>query len=343
MPRVAIVTNSLSGGGAERSMNIVANKLYELGIDISIIAINQSGKDLINNLCPVHLINRKWRSGLIATISAFYNFQILIRKVNPDYIVLNCDLPELFGALSLTRASIVGVEHVGTPYKNRIFLGHLIRFILRLRRCRWVAVSNHLLIWPRATIPMTTIPNPIYIVSRPCLDRPFDFKEFNRVVFIGRLTHQKRPDLAVEVSASVNLPLIIFGEGEKEQHIKSLVNTLGVETEFIGFIPNPWEYIRGGDILVIPSFYEGDGLVVIEALSHRIPFLLSDIPDFRRFKLPEFLYCTDAASFGAKIASFEPNSLEFKVSESVRSRILKDRDISDISEKWLVLLKDLAK
>lgn len=41
--KVAIVTNSLTGGGAERAMNLAANALHAAGIQVLLIPINHGG------------------------------------------------------------------------------------------------------------------------------------------------------------------------------------------------------------------------------------------------------------------------------------------------------------
>ena len=51
MKRVMIVVNSLSGGGAERSMNILAGSLIECGLTVDLVAVNDGDLDFfVKNL-----------------------------------------------------------------------------------------------------------------------------------------------------------------------------------------------------------------------------------------------------------------------------------------------------
>jgi len=338
MRRVVIVTNSLAGGGAERSMNLVANKLSELGIEIYLLVINAGGLDLVEPKCSVISLDRPWRGGIFPTIRAFIKFQKALNEIRPTHIILNCDLPELFGALSATGAKIIGVAHIEIPFGSRRLLGRALRLALKVRGVTWVAVSKHLTIWPGQSLPDYVVENPIQIESLKKEYLPGNTSTARRIYFIGRLTQQKRPDIAIEVALRTGLPLQIFGNGELEMLLKKSVADLGLPAEFLGFVPNPWENYNPGDILLIPSAFEGDGLVVLEALAHGVPFLLSDIPDFRRFGLPDFIYCANVDDFVRKIIYFEINFENYKVPVEIRDHILFERNIDLISKKWIEVL-----
>ena len=58
---------------------------------------------------------------------------------------------------------------------------------------------------------------------------------------------------------------------------------------------------KAGDLLVVPSKFEGDGLVVLEGMQRRVPMLLADIEAFRRFKLENQFYCLEIADFVKRI------------------------------------------
>ena len=47
MKRIMIVTNSLSGGGAERSMNIVSNEMHMRKWPTILVALNSGPRDLV--------------------------------------------------------------------------------------------------------------------------------------------------------------------------------------------------------------------------------------------------------------------------------------------------------
>jgi hypothetical protein len=51
--KIMFVTNSLSGGGAERATNILINALSDTGTDVELVAVNDGPMDLVEPSCEV--------------------------------------------------------------------------------------------------------------------------------------------------------------------------------------------------------------------------------------------------------------------------------------------------
>jgi glycosyltransferase involved in cell wall biosynthesis len=337
MKRILFVTNSLSGGGAERSINTLVNELYSNGFDVGVIAINSSNPDVIHLNCNLFELNRPHKSGLFKTVLVWLKFQLLIIKMRPDVLVLNCELPELFGAFTIFRKKIICVQHIGyaNVWENRRKIGLLVRLLLILRRVQWVKVSDHIQIWPKNKRPLTVIKNPLFVVERSIT--LFSGK-VKRLVFIGRLTDQKDPLLIVGLADSCKLPLLMIGSGELSTRILIKSSELKVDITLLEFLPNPWSLIKNGDLLIVPSKYEGDGLVVLEALKQQIPILVSEIEAFKVFNLPKINYSSSLSDFRDKIHA-NANFLEsFVVHRSHIDSIIEERQVQNIANQWVRLL-----
>ena len=65
-----------------------------------------------------------------------------------------------------------------------------------------------------------------------------------------------------------NSKLVIVGDGPGKQWLISLAESLGLEEDviFTGFQQNPIQYMKGFDLMILPSLYEAFGAVIIEAL-----------------------------------------------------------------------------
>jgi glycosyltransferase involved in cell wall biosynthesis len=341
MRRIMIVTNSLTGGGAERSMNLVSNELFKRGWVVAVVPINSGNHDKVEVLCEIFPLERSWREGLWGTLKAQRKFQRLVTSWNPDLIILNCDLPELFGALLLAKKPLIAVEHVNRPWASRVILGKLIRKILEFRNTTWVAVSAHLRIWPNANTPKSVILNSIELGEKILSEKDTGkiSRKLQRIVFIGRLAPQKRPLWLLEIASSLQVPLVIIGDGVLRGALEFESNTRKLSATFMGQVTDPWASIRQGDLLLVPSEYEGDGLVVIEALDKKIPFLVSDIPDFRRFGFPEYCYCSDVEEFVEKITYFGGNLGELSIPSSIANQILNPRLIESVGDSWEEFLR----
>jgi glycosyltransferase involved in cell wall biosynthesis len=91
------------------------------------------------------------------------------------------------------------------------------------------------------------------------------------LVFVGRLALLKRVDILLKAyqQSGIEEHLLILGRGEQQAALESLTHQLGLaaKVHFLGFIENPYPYMRRAKALVLSSAYEGLPTVLIEALA----------------------------------------------------------------------------
>ena len=97
---------------------------------------------------------------------------------------------------------------------------------------------------------------------------------------------------------------------------------------------NPWQIYETGDLLIVPSVFEGDGLVILEAMQRSIPMLIADIPDFRRFNFPELNYCANLDQFVERALNNSENIGSFLIPRNLSSQILASRELSNTVPIW---------
>jgi glycosyltransferase involved in cell wall biosynthesis len=338
--RIMVVTNSLSGGGAERSMNLICNELFRRNWAVSLVPINSSPPDKVIPKCEIFELGREWQGGIVETTLALGAFNRIVKSWKPDVIILNCDLPELFGALLIGKHNLVVIEHASNPWGQRVVLGKVVRRILDARKTHWAAVSSHLTIWPDRRKPIVFLCNPIIAKSSRSLQS--QIQALRRLVFIGRLSSEKRPADAIEIAEKSKQKLVIIGEGLLRMELERKVRREGLNVDFLGRLDEPWAEIGVGDLLIIPSEFEGDGLVVIEALQLGLPILVSDINDFRRFGFSESNYCKEVDDFVQRIQIFSHDLTPLIVSSEVSEAILKPRSIEIVGETWDLFLSEIT-
>ena len=166
-------------------------------------------------------------------------------------------------------------------------------------------------------------------------------QELNRLAFIGRLSPEKRPEVVIQVAKQSKQKLVIIGEGLLRTELEEKVRSESLNVDFLGRLDEPWTEIMIGDLLIIPSAFEGDGLVVIEALQQGIPILLSDIFDFRRFEFSENNYCKEIGDFVQKINTFKNDLTPLIVSSEISEPILKSRSIEIVGDAWEAFLNEI--
>ena len=94
---------------------------------------------------------------------------------------------------------------------------------------------------------------------------------------VGRLSHAKGFDLAVEAAAimkesGLRFRWFIIGSGDLQKEMENQIDRLGLQKEFLllGQRENPYPYMLQADLIVQPSRYEGKSIVLDEAkILHR--------------------------------------------------------------------------
>jgi len=331
---VAIVTNSLTGGGAERAMNTLARELSQnAGFELLLIPINSGPDDLIDPNCRIIGIERTWRGSLLDSVKSYIRFQRVIHKFNPEVVILNCDLPEFLFAFTISKAKVIIVEHSTKSWQTRPFIGKLIWLSLRWRTAAVVRVSSR--IGVRSPEPKVDLvisnPLPSEIVSRNRIKRN---SQKVRLAFIGRLSEEKDPKLFCEIAAKSTLHSMLIGDGMMGSSLKELYPFF----DWLGPVPNPWDLIGQRDLLLLTSRYEGDGLVLLEAMANGIPVLARDTPDFRSFNLPEMNYFKDSQEALLKINQHTTKEKNFQLTQGLTESLLNSRNPKRIANDWSSLI-----
>lgn len=102
------------------------------------------------------------------------------------------------------------------------------------------------------------------------------------VLMVGSFTPQKNHSVLLEaVSLLPNqYKLLLCGEGPLENKIKEKVHKLKLDRRvtFLGFRKDVAKIMHTADVLVIPSLWEGFGLIAAEGMACGIPIVASDVP-----------------------------------------------------------------
>lgn len=127
-----------------------------------------------------------------------------------------------------------------------------------------------------------------------------------------------------------NARLVIVGEGYLEDKLRNLVDELGINDYviFTGFQYNVSELIACFDIAVLPSFFEGMGRVLLEAMAMGKPVVASRVGGI-----------PDLVKDGVNGLLITPGNIE-ELANSMK-RLLRDKSLaSDIGKKGLKSVTD---
>lgn len=100
-------------------------------------------------------------------------------------------------------------------------------------------------------------------------------------LFVGRFVYQKNLFFLLKAFAAAqktaDMTLVLVGGGADEQALREQAADLGIEKR-VRFVPpcDPAPYYKAADVFLLPSRYEGLGIVAIEAQAAGLPCILSD-------------------------------------------------------------------
>lgn len=214
-----------------------------------------------------HIVNGVWAepafSSAIALLALFGSSYAVYAEAPDPYVqrsALKMRLRELLGRLLLLRSrGVLGVAEVGCRFYRRLLPKNGLSYVFGYFRA-----------------------------AEPLPDQPRSTAETQpiRILFIGQIIERKGLDLLLHAVAPLlagaprAFSIAIVGDGECRTQLKELARTLFIsgQVSFEGVITSPGipARIAAADLLVLPSRWDGWGLVVNEALSAGVPVLVSD-------------------------------------------------------------------
>ena len=98
-------------------------------------------------------------------------------------------------------------------------------------------------------------------------------KEKGRVIFVGKLEEQKNVFQLIEAVATLDVRLVIIGEGSLRSRLEECAKKKQAPVEFWGSIPHERlpEELNKSELFVLPSLYEGHPKALLEAMSCGLP------------------------------------------------------------------------
>jgi glycosyltransferase involved in cell wall biosynthesis len=279
------------GGGAELLVRELNKRNLENGIkSIAIYFQNPTNTSLYNN---EYCLNTKSLTSLFNIYKIRTFIKKHIKKSDNDKIIIHTHLtyPFIFTAIATIgmKIKLVYTEHNSyNKRKNYKLFSYIDKLIYRrydIIICISNGVRKSLLQWVGLSFDDKV--RVIYNGSRL-----FKINEDRRkvidstklkIVSIGTLTYKKGFDISIRaLQPLLNNEVeqyVIIGEGEERKKIECLIDSLNIRdyVTLAGWSDNIEQYLNEADLFLIPSRWEGFGLVVVEALSTGLPVLASNV------------------------------------------------------------------
>lgn len=295
--RLTLIISSLSSGGAERVLAIMANHWAGRGWPITLLTFDDGSAPPFYPLDP--RINHSSLAlagdspNLLAAarnnLSRLRSLRAAIRRGRPDCVLSFMDQANVLTLLA-TEGLGIPVIVVEQTFAAAQPLGRAwswLRDRTYPRASRVVCVTARALghFSPRVQSRSSVIHNPVLppprVSGRPpakLLDRP-------AIITVGRLDRLKGHDLLLRAFARLKdrhagWSLTILGEGPSRRELESLSRALGVadRARLAGRVSDPDQYLRQADIFVTASRLEGFPMALGEAMACGLPVIATDCP-----------------------------------------------------------------
>lgn len=296
MIKLMFFMQSLGGGGAERTIINILNKIDKKKFLITLVVgdlSNNAYKDFLsNNVKVMDLKTNRARY-------SFIGLRQLIKKEQPDIVFTTINSNNLL--LSLVKLSFLKKKfslvvreasyrseskkvslfnRIATKYCYNMVSDGVIALSKGVKEdlVNWFGVKSN---------KITVIYNPVdcKLINTMAQEDLYEIdtrrNEFI-ILSVGRLVEAKDyPTLlkAFKIFRSkYNARLIIAGEGELKNSLANLVESLNLKdsVQMIGFVGNPYKYMYNSNLLVLTSKYEGFGHVIVEAMATGVPVIATN-------------------------------------------------------------------
>lgn len=216
-------------------------------------------------------------------LSAFSTISKRLRREKYD-VVHGHNVPSCV-AMKLTSAGRVltlhGIYSKQVKYLHGTYIGRIATYLER-KALAWsdvvTAVSRSAVEWYRKYgIKVLYIPNAIDLSDLPREEeRLFD----RQIVFVGRLSREKGPDVLLEAFKKVETDahLIFIGDGPLRAQLEAMAKDCE-NVHFLGFKARDetLRILKASDLFVLPSRHEGLSTALLEAMALRVPVIATRV------------------------------------------------------------------
>lgn len=358
--KVIFITGSLSDGGAEKVMSILASQCAELGADVTLVILRD--RPIMYRLSQkVKVFQLKEDAKHLKAIRRIWSLHCILRKSEAETVVPFLPVVSLY-----TLAANIGVgkriimSERADPYQkvlnSKRSFKEIIAHVL-MRRLKLFSLADWMVFQtPEAqSYYGEKIQKKSCIIANPLdshhLPAQYQGDREKRIVAAGRLFEQKNFPLLIKGFSRFHkyypdYKLYIYGKGRLQQELEVLIKKLDLE-QFVfleGFVENLPEKIYKASMYISTSNYEGISNSMLEALGMGLPTIATDCPvggtkmfvktDVNGILIP---MNDEVALFDAMMKIAGDDKYAKSISDHAVS-IREEVSAEKISRKWLALM-----
>lgn len=329
---------NMAGGGAERQLTYLAQAQSEHGHDIHVVLCG--GGPNLDRLqtsgASLHFLRGRGNHDPLLLV----RLSQLISRLRPTIVQTWLLQMDVLGGIAsaLNGIPFVLSERSSSNMYPRTFKWKMREAIAR-RSAAVIANSSGGLDYWRSVLPKQhtcfVVPNALPLdeiaaVSPLSLEDTELPEDVPKIVFVGRLSEEKRVDLLFDifslVAAATGAVLILCGQGSEESNLRDRVDNdvcLKGRVFFMSYQPNVWGLMKSCNHFASLSRFEGCPNAVMEASACGLPLFLSDIPAHRAVVGDNAWYVSENPVDAARvlIRSLEESERNFAMVEAAKEVI----------------------
>lgn len=354
MKNVMFINASLTDGGSERVMTLLANQLALSGnYMIKMLVLRDKEKTyLVSNDVNVVQFHDMNKNKLIKIFGRILGIRKNMKDFDGEFIIAFMDeiaFLTIVASLGLKKKVIISIRN--NPKRKDKKVIRLISRVFTLPLAYKVVFQT-----PQAKACYSKkIQNKSYIIPNPInKNLPSDVEyNFNNkmVIAIGRLEAQKNYEMAVKAFKKFNVlfpdyKMYIYGKGTEKDKIQNLINDLHMEEKIKlkGFVNNIFEELSKASIFISTSNFEGISNTMLEAMAMGIPTICTNCPIggaayvIENYKNGILISVGDVEQMAKELEMIAQNKeFALKLSENAR-KVNVTYSIEQISKMWTDIL-----
>lgn len=362
--KICLITTSLSMGGAETQVCMLADYFHKLGHEVIIVCL--TGKVIVTpDEKTIRIVNLNMSKGVMSFIYGLNKVKEILNSFNPDIVHSHMVHANLFArALRLIcpiNKLICSAHNSYEGGRVRMLLYRFTDFLCNLttncsKHSANCSVSRGAVPKNKILVQYNGIDTQLFKFSeaqRLAIRNQLDVKNDEFMIFsIGRLTVAKDFSnliQSIKLLDNKKLKVFIAGDGPLKNDIETEIAKYQLDNNIrlLGLCKNIVNFLNASDVFVLPSAWEGFPIVIGEAMASELLVVTTNAggakewfpDDFEDLvvpiKNPQLL--ANAINKILDLSNFERKT---KASQ-LRHHVVSNFNIEVISKNWIELYKSI--
>ncbi|MFB6181789.1 MAG: glycosyltransferase [Candidatus Magasanikbacteria bacterium] len=288
MKKVVHIIPTLTYGGAEKFVVNLVNNSHNFKHEVVIFKDEKPFASLLEDKVDLHFVEKEGKISL----DLFSKLEQKLQEINPDLVHTNLFGADLWGRIAAERLDLPVITTEHNLNKDESWAKRIVRRVLKNYSDIYTAPSKAVqrymnLNYGVAKENIEVISHGIEL-SKFLRTEPFMYHIPLRFLILGRLDVQKGVDRALDAFGQLKnkeWKLDIVGEGDQFSNIKRKVKEKSLKNR-VGLWDSTKDVVseyNSHDVVVVPSRWEGFGLVALEAMASGKVVIASDVDGLSEF------------------------------------------------------------